>query len=89
MVDLAFRFAYPYQPVLGQRGGLPRPVPPVRLHRGTSSTSVFLALVDSGADVSTFHVSIAQRLGIYLGARRPARVRGVGGATLSIAPDED
>jgi hypothetical protein len=53
---------------------------PVRLHYRQAATRPFLALVDSGADSSTFHVGVAQRLGIDLAQCRRTVVRGVGGS---------
>jgi hypothetical protein len=44
-----------------------------------------LALVDSGADVSAFHVSVARELGIDLDSCRGTRIRGVGGSLTAYA----
>ena len=43
----------------------------------------FLALVDSGADASAFHLSVAQRLGVDLAGCRRLAVRGVGGTLMA------
>jgi hypothetical protein len=43
------------------------------------ATQPFLALVDSGADVSTFHVSVALNLGIDLTGCRLTTLKGIGG----------
>lgn len=44
-----------------------------------------MALVDSGADASTFHVDVARLIGIDLDGCRPVRLRGVSGATVAYA----
>ena len=46
--------------------GVPTPMLLVRLRCPPNETPQFLAIVDSGADVSTFHVSVAKQLGIDL-----------------------
>lgn len=45
----------------------------------------FLALVDSGADVSAFHVSVARQLGVDLDSCRTTTVGGVGGSLTAYA----
>ena len=75
---------YPYQalPPGGDPAGVRRPLLPVRLRRGSRTLDTFLAIVDSGADVSTFPLDLASRLGIDLddpGQCRRTRVRGVSG----------
>jgi len=48
-----------------------------------------LALVDSGADVSAFHVSVAQQLGVDLDSFRTTTVGGVGGSLTAYACEVD
>lgn len=79
MGNVRFSDSYPYQVPSDQPNGIPRPMIRVRLHHRETVTLPFLALVDSGADVSTFHVSLAQDLGIDLSTCRPVAMRGVGG----------
>jgi hypothetical protein len=48
---------------------------------GSALSAPVLALVDSGADVSMFHLDIAVRLGIDLSSCRTSAAVGVGGRT--------
>ena len=57
----------------------------VRLHHGQARTPRLLALVDSGADVSAFHTSIADQLGIDLASCSTSRLRGIGGSATGYA----
>ena len=58
---------------------MPKPMLQVRIHGPLGITPVFLALVDSGADVSVFHTQVADGLGIDLTAGEHATASGVGG----------
>ena len=79
MARLDFRSAYPYQSPPERPRGLTKPLVPVRLHNGRLSTLEILALVDSGADVSAFHVSLAHQLHVDLADCRRVAMRGAGG----------
>lgn len=56
-----------------------RPMLRVRVHNPPRPTDAFLALVDSGADVTMFNVDVAADVGIDLAARRAAGAVGIGG----------
>jgi hypothetical protein len=58
-----------------------RPMLVVEVLAGTARSRPVLALVDSGADESMFHVDIALRLGIDLSSCRTSSAVGVGGRT--------
>lgn len=61
----------------------------VRLSHGDRQTPEFLALLDSGADMSMFHADFAIYLGIDLGTCQTTRSGGIGGqVTTSICPVE-
>lgn len=67
-------------------GSTARPVLRVRLQHAehaSRQTPEFLALVDSGADVSLFHSGLARLLGIDLTACETAEVGGLGGAVFT------
>lgn len=57
----------------------------VRLSLAGKATPRVLALVDSGADVSAFHLDLAAQLGIDLATCRQTDVRGVGGGSTAYA----
>jgi hypothetical protein len=56
-----------------------------RLITATSTTPELFAIVDSGADVSTFHADVAGLAGIDLGTCRRAAAEGIGGSTAVFA----
>ena len=58
---------------------MPQPLLPIRVFHRQKATPPILALVDSGADVSAFHVSVPEQLGIDLTTCGRSRLRGVGG----------
>ena len=89
MEDIRFTTAFPYEPPPGQPGGVARPQLWIRLHHRGATTRPFLALVDSGADVSAFHLSVANRLGIDLDQCRPTSLRGVGGTVSGYSCEVD
>jgi hypothetical protein len=66
-----------YQRIAGDP--VARPMLVVRLHRPPHPPFQTLAIVDSGADTSVFHTSIATQLGIDLAMARRATTIGVGG----------
>jgi hypothetical protein len=72
---------HPYQTLAGSPFGIPRPMLGVRLIHGTIASPELFAIVDSGADVSTFHADVAGLVGLDLGVCRRAATEGVGGAT--------
>jgi hypothetical protein len=74
----------PYQPLPRpfDPTGNPRPLLPVQLFHGSRAMPTILAIVDSGADVSMFHVSSAQQHGLDLtdpSQCRQTSARGVSG----------
>jgi len=87
MPTVDYRSAYPYiQTVVSP---VARPMLLIAVRNAPHRRLPLVALVDSGADVSTFHLDIAMQIGIDLGACRVAGVRGVGGSTQAyIAPVE-
>src|SRR6266508_36884 len=60
-----------------------RPMLIVRLHHPPDPPFQTLAIVDSGADTSVFHVSIAAQLGIDLATARRGTATGVGGTAMA------
>jgi Aspartyl protease len=68
-----------YQRVAGDP--VARPMLIVRLHHPPHPPFQTLAIVDSGADTSVFHVSVAAQLGIDLASARRVTAVGVGGTT--------
>ena len=72
---------YPYQTLAGSPFGIPRPMLGVRLIHASVIGPELYAIVDSDADVSTFHVNVAGLVGLDLGTCRGAATEGVGGAT--------
>ena len=74
------RFARRYQSPSGNPFGVLRPMLGVRLVDGETVTPRILALLDSGADGSTFHVDVARLLGVDTAGCQSRRVLGVGGA---------
>lgn len=74
------KFPYLKQPS-SLRPGAPwisRPLIPVRLFHSDKQVTVY-ALIDSGADVSVFHSSIARGLGIDPGFGRRSQAYGISG----------
>lgn len=69
----------PYQRLGGRANAIPRPVLDVRSVAGRTTTPSILTLVDSGADVSTFHLDVATLAGIELGRCRQEQARSLGG----------
>lgn len=57
-----------------------RPIMQIRLWHGAYSTPKFYAIVDSGADYSQFHESVAKALGINASNCDESEVQGIGGA---------
>jgi hypothetical protein len=57
----------------------------IRIHSARGVSPDFLALVDSGAEVSAFHTDLAALAGVDLGMCRPIDARGVGGTTTGYA----
>lgn len=57
----------------------------VRLGYASATSPEIYAIVDSGADVSTFHVDVARLVGIDLAVCRRAAMEGVGGPTAVFA----
>jgi hypothetical protein len=55
----------------------------VRLNHGGAQTPEFLALLDSGADMSLFHADLAAYLGIDLGTCQTTRSGGIGGQVMT------
>jgi hypothetical protein len=78
MPTIDFPVSRPYQRVFGDP--VARPLLLVRLYNGRRHTPPFLALVDSGADVSTFHPVLAAQIGLDPAGCRDAGTAGVGGA---------
>ena len=74
-----------YQAPLGTTQGVARPMLSVRIAQRGGATYELVALVDSGADASTFHIDVAHLIGIDLDRCRPVRLRGVSGATEACA----
>ena len=64
-----------------------RPMLIVRLHHPPFPPFQTLAIVDSGADTSVFHVSVAVQLGIDLATARRVTATGVGGSTTAHRSD--
>lgn len=60
-----------------------RPLIPVRLLREGRHLDVY-ALIDSGADASLFHASIAKELGIDVGSGRKERFFGISGDGIDV-----
>jgi len=68
-----------YKSLIGRPGTPVRPMLPFRIvHLGRTTQELF-ALVDSGADVSTFHVTVAALASIDLASTRRETAQGLGG----------
>ena len=79
MPTVRYGTAHPYHTPIGNPRGVARPLLGVRVIGEYASREV-LALVDSGADSSVFHVDIAALAGIVVSSTcRRGQVRGVGG----------
>jgi len=76
MIVTVYDRQFSYLP--SQPGNILRPLVPVRIAYGGLSTDRF-ALVDSGADISTFPKTIARILGIDLSRLTPDRSTGTAG----------
>jgi hypothetical protein len=72
-----YRTVYPY--VQTATSPIARPMLLIAVRHAPHPAVPLVALVDSGADVSTFHLDIAAQLRIDLGTCRVSGVRGVGG----------
>jgi len=81
---LPFRLAIPYRRIYS--GEPLRPLLRVRLEYGNTSLDAY-ALVDSGADRTTFSTRHAAALGVDLSAASPTRARGVGGSDVVFPVD--
>jgi hypothetical protein len=78
------KFPYLKQPTLNpQRPWISRPLIPVRLFYKDKYLDIY-ALIDSGADVSLFHSSIAKKLGMDLKAGRKEKASGISGDPIDI-----
>ena len=77
---IRYRVVIPYRPSDG------RPVLPVRIQYGGRSADLE-AIVDSGADRSSFPAAVADHLRIPSSARTPITVSGVTGDTVASGPD--
>jgi hypothetical protein len=77
MPAIDFAVSKPYLRIFGDP--LSRPLLMIRLHNGRRRSPPFLALVDSGADVSTFHPVLAAQIGIDPVGCRDADTSGIGG----------
>jgi hypothetical protein len=85
MRTVRFSTVLPYQIPANQPGARPQPVLEVRISSGPGTSPKILALVDSGAEVSAFHVDLAALAGVNLTSCRPVAARGVGGTTAGYA----
>ena len=78
---------FPYERQLDPHGPelrwTSRPIVRVKLSFGDRQLAV-LALIDSGADVTLFHVSLAKALGIQVQTGREGRVFGISGERMPI-----
>ena len=77
MATVDYAITRSYQRIFGDP--VPRPMLLVRIHRGRRHSAPVLAVVDSGADVSTFHPVLAAQAGIDPRSCRTEEAVGVGG----------
>jgi hypothetical protein len=75
--SVEYSITRPYQRAFGDP--ISRPMLLVRIRNGSRRTSPILALVDSGADVSTFHPVVAAQVGVDPSACRAAETGTAGG----------
>jgi len=83
---------YPYltYPFVDERGRIiviKRPIVEIEVF-GPKGVASVLALIDSGADRSLFHISVAQRVGLDLTGARKTRMVGIVGAAETLILDE-
>jgi hypothetical protein len=85
MRTVRFRTVRPYQIPANEPGARPQPMLRVRISSDQGRSPEILALVDSGAELSAFHVDLAALAGVDLATCRPAGAQGVGGTTTGYA----